>query len=1019
MLRNMRLGIRLGMAFGVVLFLLLTVGVFAINEMNVLSKLNRDLYLHPFTVSNAVLRIEGNVLKTHRIMHHVLLKPNESSLEDKLKTANELEKKILRDFKIVEKRFLGEKRQYERALELFRAWRKMHHEAGKLVRSNDIGFAAVITSAQYANLEEKILLALSDLNSFAQKKAAEFLADAEQTRNRAYVLMYLIIGAALVIGVVFTILITRSISRPARDIAKVSEAMARGDFSHQIHYQASDEIGQMATSLRNMLAGLIGEGQSIKKGLPVPMWTVDRELKITYLNEVARRIVKNIKGLENRDVLRRLGLSELFGDKRGEIGRIARVSLETGQRQEAEVCLHNGGKQMWLQVATSALKDLDGNITGVMGVGIDTTEHKSSQEKLREEKEQFQHYLDLAAVMVVALDSQGRIRLINRKGLEILGYGEKELLGENWFEKCLPRDMAAPVSEVFQQLLAGKADSAKYHENAVLTKKGDERLVAWHNAFLRNAEGSAIGILSSGEDITERKRAEEALKHSEKRFRATFEQMAVGICHTDFQGGFLRVNQCLCDFWGYSSDELLGMNCKQVTHPDDLEQCLKQNESVLSGETDSYSLEKRYIKKDGTQMWGQVTVSLVKGDAGRPEYFISVVRDISTRKKMEAQLRQAQKMEAIGTLAGGIAHDFNNVLGAIMGYTELTLEDLPEGGFEAENLERVLEAGHRAKNLVQQILSFSRQTEQELVPVRMAGIAEETMKLLRPSIPTTIEMTCDLGGAHENILADPIQIHQVIMNLCTNAAQAMEEKGGVLDIKLSPVDIDEEASRGYAELRAGRYLRLMVSDTGPGMNNETLQRIFEPFFTTKEANKGTGMGLAVVHGIVKHHGGEITVYSEVGRGSTFNVYLPVHEGEEASNQEAHPAPPITGTERVLLVDDEEALVALGKEMLRRLGYHVTAFTSSVEALDYFRSHPDDFDVVVSDYTMPKITGVVLGLELLRLRPKLPIIIVTGFTQQLTPERAFLLGIKRVVMKPLTGSGVARVIREVLDEQDGS
>ena len=1016
MLGNMRLGIRLGAAFGVLLVLLLLVGVFAISEMNVLSRLNRDLYRHPFTVSNAVLRIERNVLKIKQILHHVILQPSANRVDDSLREIDRLEKNILQDFKIIEDRFLGEKKQIKEAQGLFEAWRRHHRQAEQLIHATNGSFAAAVTDGAYESQGEKVLLALKDLNDFAQKKAAEFLGEAQRIRNRAYGLMYLTIGVALFLGALFTILITRSISRPAKEIAEISEAMANGDFSHQIHYQAKDEIGQMAQSLRSMLTGVIGECQSIKKGLPVPMWTVDRELKITYLNQAALRLVQELGEGDDAEPSE-TDLKYLLGDAQDQIGRLARASLETGRRQEAEIRLGRSGRPLWLQVATSALLDLDGNLTGVMGVARDITENKNNQEKLQEEKKQFQHYLDLAAVMFLAMDNQGHIRLINRKGLEILGYDERELLGQDWFGKCLPPDTVEQVRGVFRQVMQGRYDCPEYHENPVLTKKGDVRLMAWHNACLKDADGSAIGVLSSGLDITERRRAQKALRQSEKRYRATFEQTAVGVCHADFQGRFLRVNQCLCDFWGYSADELRDIQCREITHPDDLPMSMEHDDRLLSGEIDSYSLEKRYLKKDGSQMWGQVTVSLVKDDEGKPEYFISIVRDISARKKMEAQLRQAQKMEAIGTLAGGIAHDFNNVLGAIIGYTELTLDDLPQGSLEAENLKGVLEAGQRAKNLVRQILSFSRRTERELVPVRMADIVEEALKFLRPSIPSTIEINWDRGGCRESILADPVQIHQVIMNLCTNAAQAMEEEGGVLDIGLSSVGIDQDASKGFADLPPGGYLRLMVSDTGQGMDKDTLSRIFDPFFTTKEVGQGTGMGLAVVHGIVKSHGGEITVYSEPGQGSVFKVYMPVYEGEEAAAPPARAASPVMGTERILLVDDEASLVELGKEMLQRLGYRVTAFTSSEEALAHFRAHPDDFDVVVSDYTMPKMTGAVLAVELLRLRPALPIIIATGYSRQLTPEKAALLGIRRVLMKPLTGMAVARVIREILDGRE--
>ncbi len=395
---------------------------------------------------------------------------------------------------------------------------------------------------------------------------------------------------------------------------------------------------------------------------------------------------------------------------------------------------------------------------------------------------------------------------------------------------------------------------------------------------------------------------------------------------------------------------------------------------------------------------------------GRPATMV-LMRDITERRQLENQLRQAHKMEAIGRLAGGIAHDFNNILLAILGYSEMVRDDLPEGSLSRDNVEQVLKAGHRAKDLVQQILAFSRQHEQEPQRIELGPIVKETVKLLRALLPTTIEIAHELDPACGQVFADPTQIHQVLMNLCTNAGHAMRDTGGTLEVRLDTFQIDTTPSP-YKGIPPGTYVRLTVRDTGCGMTPAVMERIFDPFFTTKPIGEGTGMGLAVVHGIVDSYGGTVHVTSVPGQGTTFEVLLPQQE-PVAEIQEPDTDGLPEGTERILLVDDEADLVHLGKQMLERLGYTVVACTQSVEALELFRRQPDAFDLVITDQTMPQMTGEELTRHLLWLRPELPVILITGYSQTLSPEQAKALGIRAYVMKPMVTQEFARVIRQVL------
>jgi signal transduction histidine kinase len=383
------------------------------------------------------------------------------------------------------------------------------------------------------------------------------------------------------------------------------------------------------------------------------------------------------------------------------------------------------------------------------------------------------------------------------------------------------------------------------------------------------------------------------------------------------------------------------------------------------------------------------------------------------KKKLEAQVQRAHRMEAIGTLAGGIAHDFNNILTAIIGYTELLRYDLPEDSKLQTNLKAIYEAGIRAKHLVKQILTFSRQSEEEKKPLRISIIIKEALNLVRASLPTTIEMRQNLESTSDTVLANPTQMHQVLINLCTNSAQAMQGKGGVLEVSLEDADLDLEAAAHNPDLKPGAYVKLTVRDTGSGIAPEIVKRIFEPYFSTREPDQGTGMGLAVVHGIVESTGGAITVESKLGEGTAIHVFFPRIMSEVTPEARAlSPFP--KGTERILFVDDEKALVDIGVQLLEQLGYRVTARTSSIEALEAFRHQPEKFDLVITDQTMPNMTGEMLARELLHIRPDIPILLCTGYSELISEAQAKALGVRRLIMKPFVIREMSEAIRQVLD-----
>ncbi|MEX1347680.1 MAG: ATP-binding protein [Desulfobacterales bacterium] len=382
--------------------------------------------------------------------------------------------------------------------------------------------------------------------------------------------------------------------------------------------------------------------------------------------------------------------------------------------------------------------------------------------------------------------------------------------------------------------------------------------------------------------------------------------------------------------------------------------------------------------------------------------------------RSEKQLQQVMKLQAIGTLAGGIAHDFNNILFPIVGYTELTMDDIPEGNPSRKNLEEVLKAANRAKKLVQQILTFSRQNDQEFKPLKVQSLIKEALNLLRATIPSSIEIDTSIDEDCGLVKGDPTQIHQVMMNLGTNAYHALQETGGKLEVILKETYLSYEQSQQMVGMKVGRHLELTVRDNGHGMFPQVLERIFEPYYTTKEQGKGTGLGLSVIHGIIKNHGGDISVCSQPGVGSTFRVYLPVIDDIDMEIEAPETANETNGNEHILLIDDEEPIIDIERRILERLGYTVTPITDSEAALEEFKARPDAFDLVITDMTMPKITGDRLAQSLMDINPQIPVILCTGFNEDITEEKALSMGIDKFVMKPIVKDELAYTIRSVLD-----
>ena len=524
-------------------------------------------------------------------------------------------------------------------------------------------------------------------------------------------------------------------------------------------------------------------------------------------------------------------------------------------------------------------------------------------------------------------------------------------------------------------------------------------------------------------EIVVRKQTEEALRESEERFKTIFEFAPDAYYLNDLDGNLIDGNKASESVTGFKKEELIGKNFLEVNlvPPEELsktaEMLAKNAEGFATGPD-----EVKLNRKDGTQITVEIATCPI--NMGAQDIILGIARDITARKRAEdalfeseSKLRQSQKMESIGTLAGGIAHDFNNILTSIIGYTELALTDVEKGSLIEENLQEVRKGGNRARDLVKQILTFARQGEKELSPIRVNHIAEEALKLIRSTIPTSIQIEQNIAS-ESSIMGDPTRIHQIFMNLCTNAAQAMEDAGGILKVSLTDVSLDAGLSGTLGSLKPGEYLELTVSDSGIGISPDAIESIFEPYYTTKEPGQGTGMGLAMVHGILKSHGGEIDVESEVGKGTAFKIYLPLTKKDTESIEYKEEDLP-TGSERILFVDDEMQIVQMGCQALERLGYTVTIRASSIEALALFENKPDQFDLVITDMAMPHMTGDKFAVKLMKIRSDIPVILCTGYSKKISGEQVAEIGIKAYVMKPLVMREFANTVRKVLDEAKGS
>ena len=756
--------------------------------------------------------------------------------------------------------------------------------------------------------------------------------------------------------------------------------------------------------------------QDIRAYLAAHPGTVARCADLVKLFDVNKATLKIYEAESKEELFR--GLRYVVADESYQVFQQIIIALAEGRttfESEGRTQTLKGNK-LHIITRLSVIPGFEQTLSRVLVSIIDITERKRAEEAMRKYEfitsasKEYMTLINRDYVYEAANAAYCRAHQKTRE--EVVGQTIAAIWGEQTFENIIKKYLdrcftGRPVE--FEGWFSFHRQAKGYYQ------------VSYTPFF--NMDGAVAYAAVVTHDITKRKKAEEALVESQKRYRSIFENAPIAIFQSTLEGKLIDVNPEAARSLGYASprEMIAAANRTSISETLYVDPQFRPAfmRRVSEGHGQWLEAEARLRRKDGEEIVTRMLTRQLHGDSGQVEGFVEDIterlRAEEEKRQLESQLFQSQKMEAVGTLAGGIAHDFNNILASMLGYAELALDDTPEGTDLRANLVQVLRGCQRAKDLIKQILTFSRHDQQERQPVQVSLILKEVLKFLRASLPATIDIRRNIAASSGKILADSTQIHQVLLNLCTNAAQAMEERGGVIDIALAEVDLPAGNQELGADLAPGPYLTLTVSDTGKGMTPEVMNRIFEPFFTTKAPGQGTGLGLAVVHGIVKSHGGAIQVGSEPGKGSAFKVFFPKIEDQKIVEPATLTKIP-RGQETILLVDDEKDLVELWEETLQRLGYQVVGTTSSIEALETFQAKPDRFDLVITDQTMPQMTGIALAKELLRLRPELPIILCTGFTDPARVENIKALGIREMVNKPLSKAEIAIIIRKVLDKE---
>jgi len=764
--------------------------------------------------------------------------------------------------------------------------------------------------------------------------------------------------------------------------------------------RVEEELNQREQFLSKIFA-------SIQDGISV----VDSELRIIRVNPTMERWYSQAMPLVGKKCF------EVYRESFGPCEECPTlVALRTGQPASKVVPKRgsDGAIKGWLDLYSFPyMNDVTGKVEGVIEYLRDITERKESEDNLQFEHERFQMLAHNAPFGMLMVSANGELEYVNPKFLQLFGYDLNEIpSGRQWRKLAYPDDTyrRKVMSAWKNDLLDAKPGEMHPRIFTVACKDGSQKIIHFRTVKLSRGK-----YVTTCEDATERTRAMEALKESERKYRTIIDTIADGYHEADLSGKMTLFNHSLCEILGYSREELPGVGYREFMDELNAQKVYEAYNEVYRTGRANPGFHYEIMRKDGTRRHCVVSVALIKDSKGQPTGFRGIFRDVTERRQLEDQLRQAAKMEAIGQLAGGIAHDFNNILTAIIGYSDVLIQRLGEDSGHGEKALHINRAALRAANLTRQLLAFSRKQILDLRPVNLNEALTGFEKMLRPLIGENIELVIATDPNAAKTMSDPGQIEQILFNLAINARDAMPA-GGRLTIETRNAFLDEEYARSHPEVRPGPYVMLAVSDTGNGMDSYVLSRIFEPFFTTKEKEKGTGLGLSTAYGIVKQHRGHITAYSEVGRGTTFKVYLPTIE--DAPDQESKAAGTRTelrGTETILVVEDEEIVRELTSEVLQTLGYKVLPAADPAEAARISKFHEGPIHLMLTDVVLPQMDGKRLYALLSPLFPGMKALFVSGYAENAIVHHGVLDAGVNFLHKPFTVEALTKTVRKILDE----
>ncbi len=800
--------------------------------------------------------------------------------------------------------------------------------------------------------------------------------------------------------VIGSVLIFRDVSERRR-LEKL-----QSDLQGQLERQVEERTAELRTS-EERLASIIGSAMD-------GIITVDEQHRITLLNAAAEKMFGCSFGEVLGQPLGRLIPERFRAGHEGHIREFARtrVTRRVVGALGAIYGLRADGQEFPIEASISQAEVAGQRLFTV--ILRDITDWKQAEEALQASENRLRQVIDLVPHFVFAKDIEGRFVLVNRATAEAYGTTVEGLTGKS------DADFARSEEEV-RRFRADDLEVTRsgrpmiIPEESITDAQGRVRLLQTTKIPFTFSGTTSPAVLGVAVDITEQKRADEERRDSEARLQAALAASDMGTWIWHIQKGTFWGDDFVLSLLGRTREELADGTLEtflSALHPEDRAQVRSALEAAAREPDRDYEAEYRVIRPDGTLRWIGAKGRTERDAAGRPLRLIGVNLDTTARKRAAESQGRSQKMEALGTLAGGIAHDFNNILSAITGNTKLAIADLPARHPVQESLVEVAKASARAADLVRRILSFTRQQELQREVVQLGPVVQEALKLLRSTLPAMLEIRTGIPPDLPVVAADSGQVHQILMNLVTNSAHAIGHGVGLIQVDLEALTVSPELARASTDLREGRYVRLSVSDNGCGMDKPTLERIFDPFFTTKPPGQGTGLGLSAVHGIMRSHEGSVTVYSQPAKGTTFRLYFPAVDSAGVKREAPPPDVSRGRGQRVLYVDDEDALVLLTTRTLDRLGYRVTGYSDPAQALQAFRSRPQDFDVVVTDLSMPGMSGFDLARELLATRPDIFVVMTSGYLRPEDQRAATQIGIGELVLKPTSVEGLGQVLERL-------